>query len=141
MKYLTTLFLIPFILTGCILKYEDVSNEPEYKQLLNTRYSLKTRMVISGINLPPGYGKDINIYVVYPLVSGRITGPKIISEEILHSSTIIEVLGVRKSVNHIPGYQSIDAIITVYPYEKATNVPVVIDLRYLQSTNYVQKLK
>lgn len=137
------IFFLPvlvLVLSGCVLKYEDVSNEPEYAPLLNTRYSLKTAMFIDGINLPPGYGKDINLYMVYPVASGKISGPEIITEDTLSPKVTVKVLGVRKSVNHLPGYQEVDAIVEIKPYEKAADVPVVIDLKYIQSTNYMQKL-
>jgi len=136
-----TICLLALFCSGCVLKYQDVSNEPEYAPLLSTRYLLKTDMFIYGINLPPGYGKDINIYRVYPVASGKVVGPEIITEDILSTNSIIEVLGVRGSVNHLPGYPSVDAVVEVKPYEKTADVPMVIDLKYLQSTNYMQRLE
>ncbi len=38
MKYSTCLlFVFVLLLTGCLLKYEDVSDEPEYAPLIGTR--------------------------------------------------------------------------------------------------------
>ena len=132
--------ILSTLVCGCVLKYEDISNEPEYSPLLNNRYALKTEMYIFGINLPPGYGDDINLYVTYPVGLGKISGPEVLSEEILKVGTILEIQSIKRSINHLPGYQEIDAVVTVNPYEKAVNVPVTIDLKYLQSTNYVNKL-
>jgi hypothetical protein len=142
MKNILTIgtILLSTLLCGCILKYEDVSNEPEYSPLLKSRYALNTEMYIFGINLPPGYGDDINVYLAYPSNLGRISGPEVLSEEILKVGTILEIQSIKRSINHLPGCQEIDAIVTVNPYEKAVDVPVKIDLEYLQSTNYVSKL-
>lgn len=133
--------LLSTLLCGCTLKYEDVSGDPEYSPLLNNRYALNTEMYIFGINLPPGYGDDINLYIAYPSELGRISGPEVLSEEILKVGTILEIQSIKKSINHLPGCQDIDAVVTVNPYKKAVDVPVKIRLKYLQSTNYVNKLE
>jgi hypothetical protein len=132
--------LLSSLLCGCVLKYENVSGEPEYSVLLNNRYALNTEMYILGINLPPGYGDDINLYVTYPVGLGKISGPEVLSEEILEAGTILEIQSIKSSINHLPKCQEIDAVVTVTPYKKAVDVPITIDLKYLQSTNYVNKL-
>ncbi len=124
---------------GCALKYENVSKYPEYEPLVNTYYSLSTNMLIYGVNSPPGYGKDINVYIVKPM-NMRTSGPEILTEDILKPGAVIEVQGVRRSTNHLPGNPSIDAVVTVQSYEKSADVPIVIDLKYLQSTNYMRRL-
>jgi hypothetical protein len=97
-------------------------------------------MLIYGVNLPPGYGKDIDIYVIQP-INIRISGPEIVTENILESGNILEVQSIRKSINHILGYPTIDSVVTITPYEKEVDVPVVIDLKYLQSTDYMKRLE
>lgn len=139
-KYLMYFFIICFLcLTGCALKFEDVSEMPEYKNLINQKYILSKDMSIYGVNLPPGYKKNVNIYLINPIWP-KIIGPEIIMEDILKPKTVLKVQSIRRSINHLPGYQSVDAIIEVESYEKAVGIPVVIDLKYLQSTNYMQKL-
>lgn len=128
------------VLTGCVMKYRDVSTEPEYATLINTCYWTLTDMYIDGVNLPPGYGKDIGLYTVYPVASGKAVGPQNITENTLRPKTKIKVLGVRRSVNHIPGYGEVEAIVDVSPFRKQAEVPIVISLRHLRSTNYMQKL-
>lgn len=126
------------LICGCALKYENVSAGPEYSQLLNTSYSLKTNLYIYGINLPPGYGKDINVYFVRPW---RGSGPEYITEDILNPGVTLRVQSIRKSINHIFFCdQVIEAVVEVSPYEKTADVPVTISLKYLQTTNYVNKL-
>lgn len=141
MKGISTFFIaFLFILfCGCVLKYEDVSEEPEYAPLLNTCYSLSTEMRIYGVNLPPGYGKDINIYIINPMHL-MWSGPELIMEDTLKSGTILQVQSVRKSINSVlfEGKKS-QAVVTIKPYTKAVNVPIVIDLEHIQSTNYMSK--
>ena len=132
--------LLSTLLCGCKIRYKDVSTEPEYASLLNNRYSLSDDIYIFGVNLPPGYGDDINIYTMHPVELGRSSGPEIISEDILKPGTILEIQSIKKSINHIPGFQNIDAFVSVTPFKTATNVPVIISLRYIQSTNYMNKI-
>lgn len=129
------------MLSQCKLIYKDVSNQPDYAPLLHSRYTAKNEMYIFGVNLPPGYGDDINIYSVRPTERGRISGPEILSEDLLQSGTILEILSIKKSVNHLlPMNRSIKAVVSVTSFKKKAQVPIVIDLKYLQSTNYVNKL-
>lgn len=135
------ILVLVLVLTGCVMKYEDVSAEPEFAPLINTRYWTLTDMYIDGISLPPGYGKDIELYNVYPVSSGKSVGPENITEFTLKPKTEMKVLSVRRSVNHIPGYREVDAIIDVSPFRKKAEVPIVISLKDLLSTNYTQRLE
>lgn len=131
--------LLVLVLTGCVLKFEDVSQEPEYAPYINRYYSLSTNMLIYGVNLPPGYGEEINVYIITPDIPG-MTGPEIITKERLSSGAALRIQSVRRSTNHLPGSQDVDAIVEVQSYKKFTDIPIVIDLKYIQSTNYMQKL-
>jgi hypothetical protein len=129
------------LLCGCMLKYEDVSKEAEYAPLLNTCYSLRTNMLFYGMNLGPGYGKDINVYVIKPM-SLRTTGPEIISEDTLKAGAVLEVQSIRRSITSVPFEgRKTQAVVEVIPCTKTTNVPVVIGLKYILSTNYVSRLE
>ena len=128
------------LLCGCMLKYEDVSEEPRFAHFLKTSYSLKTDMFIYGVNLDPGYGKDIDIYIIKPL-SMRTVGPEIISENTLKSATTLEVQSIRRSINSLfMGEKNIQAVVKVTIFEKSVNVPVVVDLDYIQSDNLMSKV-
>ena len=130
------------LLCGCMLRYKDVSNEPEYSPLLKTRYALITEAYIYGVNLQPGYGDGINVYHIYPASYGRIVGPEILSEEILKPGVVLEIQSINRSTTSIPFEgRRIEAVVSVNPYGKAVDVPVTIDLEYLQSTNYVKKME
>ena len=124
-------------LSNCALKYMDVSDKPEYASLLNSRYSLLTEMTIFGVNLPPGYGKDINVYDIWPT---RLSGPEILSEEVLKPGTVLEVQSIRKSINHFPGDPSVEALVKIVAFEPSTNVPITISLEDLQSSNLAKRI-
>ena len=128
--------LLILVLTGCVLKFEDVSQEPEYAPYIGSRYSLNTDMRISGVATP---GKDIDAYTIKPM-SIRTSGPEIITEDVLKTGAVLEVQSIKRSINHIPGYQSIYATVEVLSYEKEADVPVVIAFKYLQSTNYMRRV-
>ena len=141
-KGLLVFFVVCLILLlyGCLLKYEDISKNSEYASFLNTCYSLKKDMFIYGINLDRGYGKDIHIYEILPM-NMRTKGPEIIIEDILRSGTILEVQSIRQSVNNVlfTG-KVIEAVVKATPYLKSANVPIVINLKYIQSSNYTSKI-
>lgn len=79
---------------------------------------MSAEMYILGVNRPPGYGDDINIYSLSPVERGKISGPEILSEDILKAGTILQIQSIRKSINHLPGCQSIDAVVSASPFEK-----------------------
>ena len=124
-------------LSNCALKYTDAIGEPEYASLLNSRYSLLAEMFISGVNLPPGYGKDIGVYDISPT---GLSGPEILSEEVLKPGTILEIQGIRKSLNHFPGDPSVEALVKIAEFKPATNVPITIALEVLQSSNLARRI-
>ncbi len=129
------------LLCGCMLKFEDVSEDVEYAPLLNTRYSLSTNMLIYGVSRPPGYGKDIDIYIIKPM-NMRTIGSEILAEDTLKPETVLKARKVERSTIHIPFEgKRIITTVTVTPFEKAVEVPVVIDLKYIQSTNYMRRLE
>lgn len=142
MKILSFLLFCYFfiIISGCKLEYEDVSNHPEYAPLLSKRYRLKTEMLIYGINLPPGYGKDINVYSIKPKGMGS-SGPEIITKGLLELGTILEVKSIKKSINSVllEG-KKVRAVVTLNSYKKLVDVPIAIDLKYLQSGDYAEKI-
>jgi hypothetical protein len=137
-KVLFSSFILGMFLSGCVLRYENVSNDSKYKPLLKTCYSLKTEMLINGVNLPPGYGKDINIYSVNPIWP-KVVGREIITEDLLDLETTLEIQNIRRSINHLPGYQSIQAIVQVAPFTKSVDVPIVIDMEYIRSDIYMKR--
>ncbi len=143
MKVVSTVLLACLLFlfcAGCI-RFEDVSAEAEYSPLIDTRYSLSTNMLIYGVNLDRGYGKNISVYMIDPM-SMRTVGPEIITEDILKMETVLELKSIERSTIHIPFEgRRIIATVTVDIFAKTEDVPIVIDLKHIQSTNYMQRLK
>ena len=94
-------------------------------------------MFIFGVNLPPGYGTDIGVYDISPT---GLSGPEILSEEVLKPGTILEIQGIRKSLNHFPGDPSVEALVKIAAFEPATNVPITISLEDLLSSNLAKRI-
>jgi hypothetical protein len=132
---------ISILLVGCRAEFEDVSNKEEYKNFIGAKYSLVQEMYISGVNLSPGYSDIIHIYKV-----GRTkpswSGPELISRDTLLVNTIMQIESVRECSN-CPFDHRVQVVITVTPYEKAINVPVAMDIKYITEylSEYVQKVK
>ena len=125
------------ILTACKAVYKDVSSEPQYKSLLNNKYVLLEEMCISGVNLPPGYWKDINIYSIDPL-SRNWTGPELISRSNLKKGTELTILRIEECRNCFD--ERIDAVVHVEPFVKAVDVPITIDLNLIESRKLMEKI-
>ena len=133
-------YLLSIFITGCDIaaQHEDVSNNFKYKELINSSYELTDYMNISGVNLPPGYGKDINIYTIDP-TSPSWSGPELITRDKLPVSTILTIQSIRECTNCLFD-TIIEAVVTVEPYKKAVNVMVVIDLENLTSNKYANRI-
>jgi hypothetical protein len=69
------------LLTGCTSQYKEVSEESGYMHRLNTSYTTLDDMYISGVNMPPGYGDNIDIYIIGPIKPTWI-GPEVITRDI-----------------------------------------------------------
>ena len=136
---LRILLLITFIfLAGCTKEYSDVSDKQQYKHLLNNIYALTTEMHISGVNLPSGYGKEINIYLI-ERTSPSWSGPELISRDVLKINTMLKVKSIRECTNCYFD-EDIDAIVTFRPFKKSANAPIAIGIGYLDSETYVRKI-
>ena len=138
MKTLLIIFTVCFsvLTSGCKLEYKDVSDLPEYKSLLNSSFSLKTEMYISGINLPPGYGKEINIYSINP--NRNWDGPELITRDPLKTGTILKIQSLRRC--NTLWVRTVQAVVVVDLFKKIVNVPIVIDLEYINSTDLMTRL-
>ena len=78
-------------------EYEDISDEPDYRHLLNKEYTLKEDMLVQGINTGALADNKIDYYVLKPY-SMRV-GPEIVSDLVLSKGQVIKIVGVRRSIN------------------------------------------
>ena len=138
MKTQSVLLLSLFFLFGCRIVYKDISNEPQFSPLIGAKYIVKEKMFIYGINLPPGYGKEIEAYDVRPISVGGISGPEVITEGILERGEVLVIKSINRSKNLIS--PAIEAIVTLQSYDTQEGIPIFIHLHYLQSKKYAEKM-
>ena len=80
---------------GCgPIKFTDVSDHPDFVGLVGMRCRLIEPMTIRGLNLPPGYCQEIQIYVIYPASGPGMGGPEFIGEDTLEVGTVLTVQSV-----------------------------------------------
>jgi len=127
-----SVFLSLLLCGGCAIQYNDVSNQPEYKPLIGATYTTTNAMYISGVNAPPGYGKNIDYYKVHPL-SYRWSGPEKISEDTFPSGTKLTVQVIRKATTHFLG-DRVQCEINISPYKTKETHPIYINLKDLKSS-------
>ena len=94
------LIIALIVLSSCVSRYQDISRNLGYTHLFNTSYATKEEMYISGVNMPSGYGKDIDVYIIGP-TNPSWTGPEVITRDILKKGTTLTIQSVRKCTNKI----------------------------------------
>jgi hypothetical protein len=122
------------ILSGCNTraKFEDVSNKGDYRSYIGVEYVLKVPTHLSGVNLPPGHRKVIDVYVVNP-ASSTFTGPELVSRDTLPPGTLIIVDSVHRCKNCFLDFgERLEAHIRIPRYRSAFDHPVKIALKYLE---------
>lgn len=131
---------IGFILNGCDAEYKDVSEGHDFIYYIKTSYVLTSDMDISGVNLPPGYSKEINVYII----SSRDhswSGPEVITRDILKKGTLITINKVYECTNCLTfGNKLRHAIVTIKNYKTEINVPIQLNLELIKSGKHVNKV-
>ena len=148
LKYMVLGVVVAVILVGCVgplvvgifsetpLKFEDVSREEEFAPYIGRRYVLATNMLLYGVCLPPGYRDTIDQYFMTPDTPGP-TGREVLSKDRLEAGSSMEILGVQRSVQGIPGTSpTVEAIVNLPDYPRAINVPVNVNWRYILCPEY-----
>jgi hypothetical protein len=138
-KDMMKLILLSCILLvcSCALEYKDISHQLGPSQLLGTQYVLLKDMLISGINLPPGYGREIDVYKISS-VNPTWTGPELISRHTLPKGTKFVIARIKKCTNCLK--RTVVATVEISDYSKKVLAPIEFDLKYLRQ-KYVERLK
>ncbi len=99
MKFIA-LTILTLLMLGCdqIAEYEDVSHLPEIKDEVGRQYKYNEPMHLSGVNLPPGYGKEVDVYTISSPNPGW-SGPELISRETLSAGQVFTVKSFLKCTN------------------------------------------
>lgn len=122
------------VFSGCNTRarFEDVSKQRAYGSYVGEEYVLKVPMHLSGVNLPPGYHKIIDVYVVNP-VSHTFTGPELITRDTLPPGTMIVVDSVHRCTNCFLDFKDrLEAHLRIPNYRSTLDRPITISLEYLE---------
>jgi hypothetical protein len=127
------LFAFLLITCGCNTRvhFEDVSSSSNYRSYVGATYVLNVPMHISGVNLPPGYRKVIDVYKVNP-VSSTWSGPELVTRETLPQGTVVIVDSVHRCTDCFLDFRDrVEAIITIPGYRTQFDLPIRINLVHL----------
>ncbi len=127
----TILAALGLLAAGCTSvqsRYEAVSSQPEYEDIVGSEYTFRAEMHLSGVNAPPGYEPTVDYYVVKPAAPSW-SGPELITRETLPVGTIARVEAVERCTN-CPFENRLRARITLAAYPRLDR-PVYLPLQYL----------
>lgn len=95
-RYLTKAMLIVFLLISCSgcspKKYQDVSLQNEYKNVIGTQFALKTDLLAVGVTFDANYKKVIDY--VFIMEEPGTSGPQVVFSETLKKGNQFRIVGV-----------------------------------------------
>lgn len=120
------------ITPGCHIpaKFQEVSHEQAFSAYVGAQYTLKVPMHLSGVNLPPGYRKVIDLYSIHP-TSPTWSGPELVTRDTLTPGTILIVESVHRCTNCIFEKERLEAQVRIVNYTTAVDRPIKISLKHL----------
>lgn len=96
---LTVIGLVTTMLSGCWeAHFEDISNAEEHRDIVGMSYITVSPLLLSGVNLPPGYGDSVDICYL-ERTSPTWAGPELISRTTIEKGTLFTVLGAEQCTN------------------------------------------
>ena len=85
--------------SGCgRAEFEEVSSQPEHREVVGSRFKTRKAMNLSGINLPPGYGDSVDTCALERM-SPTWSGPELIFRSQIKAGTELALVGVEKCTN------------------------------------------
>ena len=136
-NFLSLLLILILILPGCAaIKYTDISDNEIYRHLVGKMYELKKAMAVTGINFPPGYGPEINIYHLEPHPINW-SGPELISNQLIAPGTYISILSVQQG-NWGSGVQ---VTVKIEGFAKEADVDIYMELEIIEKGDFLKEKK
>ena len=125
-------------LTGCSLRFEEVTDNPNFAYLRGKQFISLTPMYLYSVDLPPGYNGQVDKFFLFPFLDGGgIYGREIINRRILSEGFVIEVESIYRSINHLPGFKKVEAKVRFLYPQQESSIPVFIDLdKYLLNQDF-----
>ena len=128
-------------LSGCNANYKDISSDSIVAQYIGQIYVLKNDMNMSGINLPSGYGENIDVYMVNKLYSVQHKAPEEITSDIFPKGATFTVEGVYECTNCLSFSTLRNVSIITNDFSKAVDVPVIMSMHEIQSEENVTRVE
>ena len=135
------LILIVFSLAGCKANYIDISDEPSVSHYIGQKYTAKHDMVVTGINLPPGYGDTVDIYRLGKLYAVQHKAPEEITTEIFPKGGTFTIEKVYECTNCLTFGKSRYLTVKTTNFKKSFNVPIKIAMHEIESEENVAPIK
>lgn len=131
--------VIAALSTACgVAKFQDVSQEPEFRSIVGNSYTTLKKMNLSGVNLPPGYGRSIDIFYV-ERTSPSWSGPELILRKSICPGLVVTVIAVERCTNcYFDGEPRIYYKVAV-DLDEVENTPVVIKGRDFDDEHFAEK--
>lgn len=114
-------------------KFQEVSQERAYSGFIGAEYVLNVPMHLSGVNLPPGYRKVIDVYRLNP-VSRTWTGPELVTRETLPPGTLLVVESIHRCTNCILDFKDrLEAQVRIVNHGTKVDRPIMVSLDFLEA--------
>lgn len=121
-------FFIFFLTLGCKSQYEDISHYKEYANIIGKTYRILEPLKIYGITRDRNYRKVIDFYDVTEFPG--ISGPEVVTEDILKNGTLIQIEKVKRCSN-CWFYKFVDLEIKVLSGDFKASAPILINRKEL----------
>ncbi|MCK4706267.1 MAG: hypothetical protein KAT90_12350 [Gammaproteobacteria bacterium] len=142
MKRLGILFLFTLLMpifSGCKANYIEISSDPRFSHYIGQRYVVNHDMKIRGINLPPGYGDTVDIYMISKLYKVEHKAPEVITQDIFPKGATFTINKIYECTNCLfdkPRHVSV----TTDDFIKIVEVPIRVPMDELISGENVAKV-
>ncbi|AQQ68260.1 hypothetical protein Mag101_11870 [Microbulbifer agarilyticus] len=124
-------------LAACKANYVEISDDPAVSFYVGKKYVTTHDMEITGINLPPGYGADVDIYRLGRLYSVQHESPEIISRKIFPKGGIFTVDKVYECQNCLGSVKPRYLTVQIFGFDKSVDVPIKISIHEIESGEHV----
>ena len=128
-------------LTACTSNYRELSSETGFTQYIGQSYVLKNDMSMRGINLPPGYGETIDVYMVNKLYKVRHKAPEEITFDIFPKGSVFVISGVYECTSCLSFSKVRHVSITTEDFEKTVKVPITMPMHEIVSSENIELVK
>ena len=129
------------VLSGCSANYKEISSEPNFSQYIGQTYVLNENMSIRGINLPPGYGETVDVYMVGKLYEVEHKAPEEVTFTVFPKGSKFTITGAYECTNCLSFTKLRHVSIATEDIEKSVNVPITMPMHEIENKETVALVK